>query len=299
MVGLDGYDYRWASYFERYGYECEALFSPVPVSPPAWTTLATGMLSKDHGILGYHKFIESLREKEPVAPTFWDRANEHGKTCVVVNWPFLTYRHNADRLLVRGWPSDPADYVRPKGVARSDQWVLEELDIVHTRTNSPTILATPNDELLQRAYRNITVLSQKFTEECMADPVDLAIVCHHDLDRLTHFAYDAMADPKLLNRLLVHLSDTVHTMEKELKPEAVIIFSDHGLNVKHPPEEPGGRAQGHFGIPDCQDGAFFYKGIEKPEVIAQETVANIVLDALGIGESVRVTDQLKAMGYLS
>lgn len=95
------------------------LRSCVPATtPPAWTSLTTGVNPGKHGIFGFYSRRRDSYETEPVSDTdvrarrLWDYTTEAGLTSLVVNVPVTHPARELDGALVPGYlsPDPPEPY---------------------------------------------------------------------------------------------------------------------------------------------------------------------------------------------
>lgn len=95
------------------------LTSCVPATtPPAWSSLTTGVNPGKHGVFGFYRREPSSYDVHPVsgddvrARRVWDYASEHDRTSLVVNVPVTHPAREIDGALVPGYlaPDDPETY---------------------------------------------------------------------------------------------------------------------------------------------------------------------------------------------
>lgn len=113
--------------------------STIPmISPPAWTTVATGTAPADHGIWSFWipqgedprgRFVDS---RARLAPTLWEDLTASGRTVGVVNVPITCPPDSVNGFMIAGfpypegapltWPPDLENDVTERGYLR-DAWL--------------------------------------------------------------------------------------------------------------------------------------------------------------------------------
>ncbi len=95
-----------------------------PLSPPAWTSVITGVNPGKHGIYSYTKGLTSTEEDYFVvdhysgadrsATPLWKLLSDSGKRSIFINVPFTSPPDSTDGILVAGGPHpDSEDYAYP------------------------------------------------------------------------------------------------------------------------------------------------------------------------------------------
>jgi hypothetical protein len=167
VVGFDALDHEVFTEHNELGLEVHRLFSPVPVTGPAWTSMYTGASIKAHGVRdvhgrsGRHRIVRwsrwldrlawgvrdgcvRLGWKDPVetyrtpadtpATYFWDTLTEAGLSTKLVNLPVTWPAHRIDGIYIAGIPLPRSGrrWVYPASVRKQlpdDYW--EMCDIVN------------------------------------------------------------------------------------------------------------------------------------------------------------------------
>jgi predicted AlkP superfamily phosphohydrolase/phosphomutase len=105
---------NFAKIFERGAYG--DLYSRIPVTPVAWSSIYTGKNPGKHGIIGFRNHIPNTYEESPVNSTrrdardLWEIAGAHGKKSVVVNTPLTYPPRPLNGSLVCGFMAPGTDY---------------------------------------------------------------------------------------------------------------------------------------------------------------------------------------------
>lgn len=91
-----------------------------PSTPPAWTTMTTGVNAGKHGIFGFTKIkrtyeLDVVSGSEAQAPRVWDVASEKGKKCAIINVPMTYPPKPLNGILISGMdtPGPAANFTYP------------------------------------------------------------------------------------------------------------------------------------------------------------------------------------------
>lgn len=113
--------------------------STVPMtSPPAWTTVSTGVLPADHGVWGFWipvgnnprgRFVDA---RSRLAPTIWETLTEAGRKVGVINVPITCPPDSVNGFMIAGfpypegapltWPAELEKEITSRGYER-DAWL--------------------------------------------------------------------------------------------------------------------------------------------------------------------------------
>jgi hypothetical protein len=299
LVGLDGYDWRWAEYLVRAGYSVAPLYSPVPLSWVAWNTIGTGVDASSWGASDNPvDYLEFSRERIPRPPYLWERMAESGQAALVVNWPFVLTPQPFYGTLVCGYPAPETHYVIPADQAGC--WDYQELDLSArwmeaSEEEKVRLLALPPHEHLRRCAVLRNRLALRVIEQAQRTAPALVVLGIMSCDRLSHYANAGMLDEQFRAELLVGLTETVGMVEQALRPECTILFSDHGLDLEAPARTGGSGYTTHaIELPDSMTGVLALKrsGYKLPTMTAQQIdVAPMVLNRVGISHDLTGTDR--------
>jgi hypothetical protein len=128
ILGFDGLDPRWTEEYERQGLlpnfarlrkegAVGNIRSTLPfLSPPAWTTVATGVPPADHGIWSFWISTPGaprglyVDARARLAPPFWEDLTRAGRTVGIINVPLTSPADSVNGFMISGLPY-------PEGVA--------------------------------------------------------------------------------------------------------------------------------------------------------------------------------------
>jgi len=223
-----------------------------PVTPPAWTSAATGMNPGRHGIYGFHsghaqhERQELMHSGKVKSATVWEVANAQGARAGVFNVP-LTYPPQAiDGWMVSGMMTPGLGhhlkgFVYPERLeARIADWVPEYVVEMSSNWEQDWRDASLADRALHSIEQRRVVLERLLAE----DPVDLLFTVLEAPDRLQHmyYAYMDPAEPlyksaeaeKLRPRIVdcfTAMDDIIGLLVDYAGSGGVIICSDHGFTA--------------------------------------------------------------------
>ncbi len=300
IIGLDGYDYRWAESLEQAGYSAMPMFAPVPLSWVAWNTIGTGVDASSWGVSHDPKdYIEFARERFPRPPYIWETMADHRQSALIVNWPFVLTPQRLYGVLVCGYPAPKTRFVMPPN--RAPEWDWSELDLsaIYGEANEQEKAAMremPLEEKLKNSVDRQHSLAQRFIAQAQQLQPALGFLGITDCDRLSHHAHAGMVEKGFRDNLLLGLIETVQMVEAALQPECIIIVSDHGLDLEAP-LHPGGRENVTHSVhlPDSRAGILALKqegyGLPTGQVAEQIDLAPMILNRLGIAHELLGVDR--------
>ncbi|MFB6196794.1 MAG: alkaline phosphatase family protein, partial [Halobacteriaceae archaeon] len=88
-----------------------------PMTPLAWTSMATGVNPGKHGVYSFRKQDPDTYEVTPVEysdigrPPVWDALNYAGRTVGIVNFPVTAPAPDVDGFFVSGFPAGADDAI--------------------------------------------------------------------------------------------------------------------------------------------------------------------------------------------
>jgi len=224
-----------------------------PFSPRIWTSFATGVLPRAHGIAGFVKVQGANRQlfssEDRRVPAVWEIASAAGQRVGVVNWP-VTY---------------PAETVN--GFMISERWLPSTAPVRNERFGAiaPEGLVYPTDLLPKLAALDIhaatrparlpaeaekddrDVLRMAWTSVAM-HPVDMLLVYTNGVDAMQHLTWHTHellpGEPKpgedLVEALAVRWDGLLGEVMAQLTPvDHLIVISDHGAERNKKPGLPG------------------------------------------------------------
>ncbi len=203
------------------------LYSEIPVTPVAWSSIYTGKNPAKHGILGFrnhkprtydHMGVNStLRDAKDI----WEIAGSHGKKVVVVNTPLTYPPRPVNGYLVSGFmaPSIIDKITYPPSLAGEIKKISHNY---HVGTPPSYIKSL----YLKRLHGTIQTVGDVALHLMAQTDWDLAFVVFKETDEVQHSFYDK---PGRMLGLYKHVDRIVGEMLRKAGPDAyTFVVSDHG-----------------------------------------------------------------------
>jgi predicted AlkP superfamily phosphohydrolase/phosphomutase len=186
------------------------LTSDSPMSPPAWTTIFTGIDGNHHHVTNFSKPMSHAP-----FPLLWDIANDYGLSCGCFSVP-MTFSQPVQRLkagwLVAGFPRPFIDAHPPEVKAMLGDAPGEG----------------PGEA---EADARFSYVVEKFPEIVEAFPVDVGIAVVNILDEVGHGDQHRWraGEPRRMARYK-RVDYELERLYDRLWPELLVVVSDHGWN---------------------------------------------------------------------
>ncbi|MEL7349361.1 MAG: alkaline phosphatase family protein, partial [Pseudomonadota bacterium] len=232
-----------------------------PLTPPAWTTVATGRTPGAHGIydfvrfedLGHEVFFTLYDARDIRVETLWQIASAQGKSVVSLNFPMMAPPPEINGALVPGFVSwkHLRRNMHPKSlfdrIAAIEGFDAKELSWDFEREGQ--IGEVMSDAELHRWVEKHLPRDRQWAKIALAllteDQPDLMAVMLDGTDKIQHQAWhvldpalwdptekddDARAVRALVLQYFRELDETIKALCDAAGPEAhVVIVSDHGF----------------------------------------------------------------------
>lgn len=207
-----------------------------PLSSVAWTTFATGVNPGKHRIFGffesqidgYDLWFQNLNDVK--SPTLWEILQQHGRRTISINLPGT-------------YPAPPLNGVMVSG------FVAEEINrSVYPKVLRPVLdrvgymLDVPCKDALRRPDEFFNVVLQSLEARTKTigillehEPFDLLIGVLTETDRVQHFFWDAIEEPRHpLHQSVLRFYRAVdqvvgHLVARCRPDDELIILADHGF----------------------------------------------------------------------
>ena len=230
---------------------CEAILeskSP-PLTPPAWTSLATGVKPARHGVYDYwvyadrrqydnaprvHTHVQTRRRAENA---IWNILSDYGKQVLVINVPATYPPEPVNGIMVSGYltPSTGVDFTSPASFKKELLTVAPHYQFVpddqYERQRIHSVMRRKIDVLLRETEQRTRLLLHTLKEK----PWDFCFVVYMGADRLQHQLWEEVTalDPRT-NAYYHLLDDTLGQVLALLGPEdCLFVVSDHGFRGHH------------------------------------------------------------------
>lgn len=195
-------------------------------TPPAWTSLTTGVNPGKHGVFGFYRRqrdsydIEPVSDRDVYARRLWDYTSEAGLSSIVIKIPVTHPARPLDGVLVPG-------YLTPESPTTCPKSVLSDIDLPDYRVYAPSESADVPDAQLLDEWLALTESRADFAANLMErHECDLSFVEFQKTDDAVHKfenrehvrkIYECVDD--CMSRLLATIDDPVN----------VVVVSDHGI----------------------------------------------------------------------
>ncbi|HLI07086.1 MAG TPA: alkaline phosphatase family protein [Ktedonobacteraceae bacterium] len=225
---------------------CEAVLESKypPLTPPAWTSLSTGLKPARHGVYDfwtYEEGIEQVGGRKAFVQTrrrggkaIWNILSEYGKQVLVINVPITYPPEPVNGIMVSGYltPSASVDFTYPASFKEELFRVVPDYEIdIHLRDifsgKVENRVQKLVDGTLEMTEKRIALLKYLLTEKAW----DFCYVVFVGPDRLQHSLWDEIIapDPKTTEYYRM-LDDALGFVLEQLKPEdSLFVVSDHGF----------------------------------------------------------------------
>lgn len=200
-----------------------------PMTPQAWTTIATGVDPGAHGVLDFRTQETDGYRIQPVdyakmeRPTIWDLLSTDGTSVGVVNYPLAYPPHEAPEFFVSGIPAaEDEDIAHPDSAGA----VLAD----HDYRVKP---AVSHEESDIDYYHELEALATKRCDVSLElanqfDP-DLLWTVFMSIDWAQHYLWGREIDGEdAVDRMYRHIDAQLDRLVSELSPDRVLLLSDHG-----------------------------------------------------------------------
>ena len=225
---------------------CEALLASKypPLTPPAWTSLSTGLKPAGHGVydfwtydeeygLGANRKVHVLTRRKG-GKAIWNIMSEYGKRVLVINVPTTYPPEAVNGIMVSGYttPSADVDFTYPSSFKEEIFRVVPnyqiDLDVnLRERLNAAGIVGPLTDAVLRMTEQRIKLIMYMLKEK----PWDFCYLAFIGADRLQHpFWEEVSALHPRTNEYFAMLDDALGQMLDLLGPQdSLLVVSDHGF----------------------------------------------------------------------
>jgi len=225
---------------------CEAILESKypPLTPPAWTSLSTGLKPAHHGVYDFWTYDEQqeqestrkarVQTKRKGGKAIWNLLSEYGKQVLVINVP-MTYPPEAvNGIMVSGYmtPSSDTDFTYPTAFKEELYKVVPDYQIDLEYRNiwnqpKPKALESLIDATLRMTERRIELTMHLLKEK----PWDFCYVAFVGPDRLQHPLWERITTlEKRATEYFRLLDHGLGLILEQLGPDdTLFVVSDHGF----------------------------------------------------------------------
>lgn len=225
---------------------CEAVLESKypPLTPPAWTSLSTGLKPARHGVYDFWAYDEQAEVGQPRkahvqsqrrgGKAIWNILSEYGKQVLVLNIPATYPPEPINGYMVSGYltPSTAGDFTYPASFKEELLQVVPDYEIdVNMREifkgNVESRVTRLVDAVLSVTEKRIQLITYMLKEK----PWDFCYVAFVGPDRLQHTLWDEIVsfEPQIIEYYR-RLDSALGLFLDQLGPEdTFFVVSDHGF----------------------------------------------------------------------
>jgi len=257
ILGFDGLDPHWIEEYERQGIlpnfsrlrregAVGNVRSTLPfISPPAWTTVATGVPPADHGIWSFWiaspgsprgRYVDA---RSRLAPPFWEELTRSGRTVGIINVPLTSPADSVNGFMISGLPY-------PEGAGLT--WPAELESEIVARGYTRDVLTGPPTPGSEEAWLDEVQRAAQSRREIGLDLLfkrrpDVSMIVFTNPDRIQHHLwrfhdpehplYRSDSPERLKNAVhdvYIWCDEVLGEVFDHLRPEeTLLVLSDHGF----------------------------------------------------------------------
>lgn len=243
LIGLDGLDFHyimlWLDELPAIrGLMGVGAYGPLrstilPVTPPAWTSMVTGVNPGKHGIFHFRDFDMEGSVQDPLGslinstmrrfPAIWNILTEQNKKCVIFNVPVTYPPEEINGVMIAGYLTPPSatDFAYPKSYAEKLQGIGYDIGRVFGEGEKSDYSI---DNIIEAIGTRTT------TAMWLLDSIpdwDFFMATFMAADHVVHQYAD---DLEAIKRVYKKLDNTVAILLKRIPGDVVVIIaSDHGI----------------------------------------------------------------------
>lgn len=203
------------------------LYSRIPVTPVAWSTIYTGKNPGKHGIIGFRNHKPGTYDETPVNSTIrdardvWEIAGAHDKKVVVVNAPLTYPARPVNGYLVCGFMAPGVDYQFTYPASLGDE--IKRAVPGYRIGTAPSYIKSL---YLKELHKTVQVVGDASVHLLKKTDWDLAFIVFKETDEVQHSFFDRPGDvlglyrrvDKIVGELLKLAGDDSYAF----------VVSDHG-----------------------------------------------------------------------
>lgn len=210
----------------RRGVSTELSSSTPATTPPAWSSLTTGVNPGKHGVFGFYKRHQDSYQATPVsdedvrARRLWDYTSMHGKTALIINVPVTHPGRELDGAIVPGYLATDSPQTYPEDV-------LSSVGMDHYSVYAPSEAENVPEETLLNEWLSLTDSRRDLSLRLMDTyDWDLLFVEFQKTDGAVH----KFENRDNIRRIFEQVDDCMSDiLESTLGEPNVFVVSDHGI----------------------------------------------------------------------
>jgi len=243
VVGLDGFGAKhWHDFVNLPDWQTRTLHSPRPLSGPAWTSIYTGLTPEQHHVFDvWGRREDSSTHADVKARCVWNVLYAQGVTCDIVGmpitWPASCVR---PRFISGFWQGNFTHCCYPVDAEpeRFEDY-LSWMDAVWWTSNNPKECGGWVDKIVncmtqQEFMQQLFTCTKLYVAHYIAthEESDLGMIGLTFFDRALHLAEAWGSYGDMVEELGGFGKMLIEKLRIALKPEKMLVVSDHGFNAK-------------------------------------------------------------------
>jgi predicted AlkP superfamily phosphohydrolase/phosphomutase len=225
---------------------CEAILESKypPLTPPAWTSLSTGLKPARHGVFDFWTYDEQLEKGKPRkahvltrrlgGKAIWNILSEYGKQVLVVNVPATYPPEPVNGIMVSGYmtPGTAVDFTYPSSFKEelfrvAPDYIIDLSTSTYERMKTAGKVEPLVDAILHMSEKRIKLMMHMMKEK----PWDFCYLAFIGADRLQHPLWEEVyALHPRTNDYFRLMDDALGKVLDQLGPDDnLFIVSDHGF----------------------------------------------------------------------
>lgn len=236
-IGIDGFEpslfYRYIRHYNSkgfrdiydYSYIYKLLSTDPPMSPPAWSSIISGLNVSKHGVYdfySYNKYSGKLKliKRDDIPLTIFDIMNNLGLKQLLVNIPFFYPPKAINGIVISGLPAPTGSiYTYPKELGK-------KLDKNELAVSEPPW--TIKKEILKKSIVDRSIFLNRFLEE---NSWDFTMAVYRETDIAQHFYWENKSYLCSIYGLIDRnvLLPIVEKIKDNREDAVILIYGDHGF----------------------------------------------------------------------
>ncbi|HLI07088.1 MAG TPA: alkaline phosphatase family protein [Ktedonobacteraceae bacterium] len=225
---------------------CEAILESKypPLTPPAWTSLSTGLKPARHGVFDFWTYEEQSERGQPRkarvltrrrgGKAIWNILSEYGKQVIVVNVPATYPPEPVNGIMISGYmtPGTGVEFTYPSSFKDELFQVAPDYQIdlevnAYERLKTIGKVGPLADAILRMTEERVKLIMHLLTEK----PWDFCYIAFIGADRLQHPLWEEVSSLHPgTNAYFKMLDDALGQVLSLLGPDDILfIVSDHGF----------------------------------------------------------------------
>jgi len=217
------------------------LFSPLPLSPPAWSSIYTGKNPGKHGIYDFSRRQQSSYSFKPINSTqragkdFWEILSDEGLRVGIVNAPIAYPPRKVNGFMITGFmtPGENCEYTYPASLKKELQSVFPDFRV----SQSHELLLKFRRELyLKEIHKTVDNIGKVALHLLGKSDCDFFSVFFSETDHVQHWFWDSLDEDRQNGKQGNPILDVYEQvdrivgqlLEKVDEETWVLVVSDHG-----------------------------------------------------------------------